>query len=94
VTIRRRPSARESADRAAPLMARLLDSVAPEVKTISEGLAPISRATWPRASSTASAASWPSACSTLPALPKRAVNQGSIASTTRGSHGVVAWLSR
>ncbi len=83
-----------SAWRAAPLMARLFASVAPEVRMISRGSAPISAATSARAASTAASASRPSACSALCGLPKRSVNQGSIASTTRGSQGVVAWLSR
>ncbi len=75
-------------------MAMLLASVAPEVNTISRGSAPIRAATSARAVSTAASASWPMACSALCGLPKRSVNQGSIASSTRGSHGVVAWLSR
>jgi hypothetical protein len=41
------------------LIARLFDSVAPEVKTISRSSAPISRATWWRAASTAAATSLP-----------------------------------
>ena len=45
--------------RAAPLIARLLDSVAPEVQTISRGSAPISEATCSRAISTASSAAQP-----------------------------------
>ena len=67
VTIRRRdasPSER-SAWRARPLIARLLASVAPEVKTISRGSAPSRAATCPRASSTASAARRPPACAEL-----------------------------
>ncbi len=76
--------------RAAPLMAMLLLSVAPEVSTISRGSAPISDATCPRAAATASSASRPMACSALCGLPKRSVNQGIMAATTRGSHGVVA----
>ena len=43
----------------APLIARLFDSVAPEVNTISRASAPIARATCSRARSTASAASHP-----------------------------------
>ena len=42
-----------------PLIARLLASVAPEVKTISFGCAPISAATRWRAASTAASASQP-----------------------------------
>ena len=52
-----------------PLIARLLASVAPEVKTISLGSAPIKAATCSRARSTASAASQPNRCETLAALP-------------------------
>ncbi len=36
----------------------------------------------------------PCACSALCGLPNRSVNHGSMAATTRGSQGVVAWLSR
>jgi hypothetical protein len=43
-----------AANRATPLMARLFDSVAPDVKKISLECALIRRATWLRASSTAS----------------------------------------
>jgi len=75
-------------------MAMLLASVAPEVSTISRGSAPTSAATWARAASTASSASRPMACSALCGLPNRSVNQGSMAASTRGSQGVVAWLSR
>ena len=75
---------------ATPLMARLLDSVAPLVKTISFGLAPIRSAICLRALSTASSASHPNGWLRLAALPKCSVKYGSIASTTRGSTGVVA----
>ena len=74
-------------------MARLSDSVAPEVQTISLPLAPMSAPTCSRASSTAFSAVQPKLCERLAALPKFSVKYGSIASTTRGSTGVVAWLS-
>ena len=54
---------------AAPLIARLFDSVAPDVKTISLGSAPIAPATCCRARSTASPASQPKRCEMLAALP-------------------------
>jgi len=75
-------------------MARLSLSVAPLVKMISFASAPMSRATCSRAFSTAASAFQPKACEWLAALPKVSVNMGSIASTTRGSTGVVALLSR
>ena len=75
---------------ATPLIARLLDSVAPLVKTISLGVALISRAICARAFSTASSAVQPNAWLRLAALPNFSVKYGSIASTTRGSTGVVA----
>ena len=74
-------------------MARLSDSVAPEVKTISLPLAPMSAATCSRASSTAFSAVQPKLWLRLAALPNFSVKYGSIASRTRGSTGVVAWLS-
>jgi hypothetical protein len=67
-----------------------LDSVAPEVKTISRGSAPMRLATSARAASTASAASRPKPWLAEWGLPNLSVNHGSIASTTRGSVGVVA----
>ncbi len=94
VTMRRRGSSIRRAWRAAPLIARLLLSVAPLVKTISRGSAPIRAATSARAVSTAASAWRPMLCSALCGLPNCSVNQGSIAATTRGSQGVVAWLSR
>ncbi|MCY1548090.1 hypothetical protein D9M68_841780 [compost metagenome] len=54
---------------AVPLMARLLDSVAPEVQTISRGSALISEHTCSRASSTASSAAQPKAWERLAGLP-------------------------
>ena len=78
---------------ATPLSARLFDSVAPLVKTISFAVAPISSATCLRAFSTASSASQPKLWLRLAALPNMSVKYGSIASNTRGSTGVVAWLS-
>ena len=76
---------------ATPLIARLFASVAPLVKMISLALAPIRSATFLRASSTASSASHPNAWLRLAGLPKCWVKNGTIASTTRGSTGVVAW---
>ena len=54
--------------RALPEIAKLLLSVAPLVKTISDGAAPTSAATWARASSTAQRAYDPELC-TLEAFP-------------------------
>ena len=71
-------------------MARLMLSVAPEVKMISSGSAPISEAISSLAFFTASEAFHPYACWRLDAFPKSLVNHGIIASTTRGSQGVVA----
>ena len=51
------------------MIARLFASVAPEVKTISRGSAPIRCATCARARSTASAASQPKRCEPLAGLP-------------------------
>ncbi len=79
---------------APPLIARLLLSVAPLVKTISLRSAPSRSATWRRAVSTPSSASQPKAWLRLPGLPNFSVKYGSIASTTRGSQGVVAAWSR
>ena len=74
----------------APKIARLFDSVAPEVKMISLGSAPITRAIWTRARVVASSARQPKACVREAALPYSRSKQGSIASTTRGSTRVVA----
>ena len=79
--------------RAAPLIARLFDSVEPLVQTISFGEAPISAAACSRARSTASSASQPTLWFWLAVLPTFSVKYGSIASTTRGSVRVVAALS-
>ena len=75
-------------------MARLSDSVAPLVKTISLALAPIRSATCLRPFSTASSACQPNAWFRLAAFPNFSVKKGSIASTTAGSTRVVALLSR
>src|ERR1017187_6051414 len=72
-----------------PLMARLSDSVAPLVKTISRGAAPANSATRFRANSTAFSASHPKPWLRLAALPKLAPKNGSMASSTRGSNGAV-----
>ena len=76
-----------------PRSAMLSASVPLPVNTISAGDAPIRAATWPRASSTAARARWPNQCR-LEALPKPSRSTGSIASSTRGSSGVVALWSR
>ena len=75
---------------AAPLIARLLDSVDPDVKMRSLDSAPIAPATCPRARSTASAASQPNRCEMLAALPYTSEKYGSITWRTRGSVRVVA----
>jgi hypothetical protein len=74
-----------------PSSARLLDSVAPEVKTISSGAAPSSAATWARAVSMRRAAAKPKACAE-PALPKvpASVRHSPITCATAASTGVVA----
>jgi hypothetical protein len=72
------------------LIARLFDSVAPLVNTISRGLAWISRATCPRAFYTASTACQPNSWLRLAALPYLSLKYGSIASSTLGSTRVVA----
>jgi len=64
--------------------------VAPEVQTISFGSAPISAATWPRASSTPLSAFQPNACERLAALPKNSVRYGIIFAATRDRPAVVA----
>src|SRR2546422_6668702 len=75
---------------ATPLRARLIASVPPEVKTSSFGSrAPISVAILARAASTAPSASHPNGWFRLAGWPNFSVKYGSIASTTRGSHGVV-----
>src|SRR6266536_4381440 len=75
---------------AAPFRARLIDSVPPEVKTISFGSrAPSKRASSVRARSTAASASHPKGWLRLAGCPNFSVKYGSIASTTRGSAGVV-----
>ena len=74
---------------AAPMRAKLSASVAPLVKTISSASrAPIVRAMLSRASSTACRALCPKAC-TLLGLPNRSRWNGCMASSTRGSIGVV-----
>ena len=78
---------------ATPRRAALSDSLPPEVKTISAGSAPTSSATRARASSTAPRARCPNQWR-LEGLPKSSRRNGSIASSTRGSSGVVALWSR
>ncbi len=60
---------------------------------ISLAEAPISRAICSRATSTAFSASQPNWWLRLAALPNLPVKYGIMASSTRGSSGVVAWLS-
>ncbi len=60
---------------------------------ISFAVAPISFATCSRAVSTAASASQPKAWLRLAAFPNVSVKYGIIASSTRGSSCVVAWLS-
>ena len=79
----------------APRIARLSDSVAPDVNTISSGVRADERRDLRRAPPRPRvAASWPNAWCVLDGLPKRSVKYGSIASSTAGSTGVVAWWSR
>ena len=77
----------------APRRAMLSDSLPLAVKTISAGSAPTSAATLARASSTAARARCPNQCR-LEGLPKSSRRNGSMASSTRGSTGVVALWSR
>ena len=75
--------------KATPLIARLLASLPPPVKTISSGDAPINAATCARAFSTAAWAIRPYSCE-LDGLPNASSRNGSMASRTAGSIGVVA----
>src|SRR3546814_2315516 len=68
-------------------------SVAPEVKVISAGSHLSRFATRSRACSTAAAAARPVACSVAWGLAATS-SHGAMASTTRGSGRVDAWLSR
>ncbi len=70
-----------------------MDSVAPEVNTISLALPWSKDAICSRAWSTAASAVQPKTWLRLAAFPKLLVRYGIIASSTRGSSGVVAWLS-
>ena len=77
-----------------PLIARLSASVPPEVQTSSLGSrAPISRASCSRARSMPPSASQPKEWLRLPGCPNFSVKYGIIASSTRGSTGVVELLS-
>ena len=78
---------------AAPLSARLLASVPPDVKTISRGSAWRRVATRSCASSSAARAARPNACAD-DGLPNASVRYGSIASRTSRRSGVVAAWSR
>jgi hypothetical protein len=74
------------------LIARLFDSVAPLVKTISFAEAPTSAGHLLAAPLDGGfSASHPKRWLRLAALPNCRVKNGSIASSTRGSTGVVAW---
>ena len=79
-------------------MAMLLLSVAPEVNTISLRVGADQRGDLRRAPlRRRPRRRWPMACSTLCGLPKRSVNKGSIASSTRGSQrrgGLVVEIDR
>src|SRR5713101_4513241 len=75
---------------ATPLSARLIDSVPPDVKITSLGSrAPMTLAICSRARSTAVSASQPKEWFRLAGWPNFSVEAGIIASTTRGSAGVV-----
>src|SRR6478736_553106 len=89
----RRSSRRSAAAIAMPLIARLLASVPPLVKTMSPARSPSIRATRARASDSASAAASPTVW-WLDGLPYQRVRYGIIASSTSGRTGVVAALSR
>src|SRR5262249_6537059 len=79
---------------ATPLIARLIDSVPPDVKISSLGArAPMIFAICSRARSTAFSASQPNEWFRLAGWPNFSVKYGIIASTTRGSTGVVDWAS-
>src|SRR5216683_3334671 len=79
---------------ATPFSARLMASVPPEVNTTSLGSrAPISLAICSRALSTPPSASQPKGWLRLAGCPNFSVKYGIIASSTRGSTGVVDWLS-
>src|SRR6266404_5541604 len=79
---------------ATPLRARLMASVPPEVNTSSLGSrAPISFAICSRALSTPPSASQPKGWLRLAGCPNFSVKYGIISSRTRGSTGVVDWLS-
>ena len=73
-----------------PLIAMLFDSVAPDVKTISLLSAPTRLATCSRAASDALSASQPYSWVFECGFPNWPDRKGSIASSTRGSIGVVA----
>ena len=79
---------------ATPFSARLMASVPPEVNTTSLGSrAPMSLAICSRARSTPLSASQPNGWLRLAGCPNFSVKYGIIASSTRGSTGVVDWLS-
>ena len=85
-------SAMRRAAEATPWMARLLASVAPEVKMIWRARVPMSRATAMRPISTTWLAECPAPCVAEAALPCNvgALSTATMASATPGSTGVVA----
>ena len=84
-----RPLARSRAASAAPLIARLLASVAPEVKMTPEATPPQSRAILARAASRDSRASAPSEWR-ADGFPMPASRNGRMTASTRGSTGAKA----
>ena len=80
-----------TSDRASamPRTARLSASVPPDVKTISEGSAPMSAATAARASSSTALARWPKAWME-DALPGHSLSAADTASATSPGTGAVA----
>ena len=80
------PSGRNSA---MPRTARLSASVPPDVKTISDGSAPMSLATAARASSSTALARWPNAWME-DALPGHSLSAADTASATSAGTGAVA----
>ncbi len=74
---------------ATPRTARLSASVPPDVNTISDGSAPMRRATADRASSSTALARWPNAWM-LDALPGHSLRAADTASATSAGTGAVA----
>ena len=78
----------------APLIARLLDSVAPEVNTISRGSALINSANFATCGFDSGGGFPAERVGIDVRVPELLTEIGSIASSTSGSSGVVAWQSR